>query len=147
MQTAAAFDPDARCPRWERFVSEIVGGDEAMVPFLRRAVGYSVTGVMTEQVLFVLYGTGANGKGTLTNTINRMLADYGWNMPSATIEMHSRSGIPNDLAALMNRRFVIASETNDGARLNEARVKALTGCDPITARFSARRVLRVRAGR
>ncbi len=135
MQTAAAFDPDARCPRWERFVSEIVGGDEAMVPFLRRAVGYSVTGVMTEQVLFVLYGTGANGKGTLTNTINRMLADYGWNMPFATIEMHSRSGIPNDLAALMNRRFVIASETNDGARLNEARVKALTGCDPITARF------------
>ena len=135
MQTAASFDPSARCPRWERFVSEIVGGDAEMVPFLQRAIGYSLTGITTEQVLFVLYGTGANGKGSLTNTLNRVLADYGWNMPFATIEMQNRSGIPNDLAALMNRRFVSASETNDGARLNEARVKALTGCDPITARF------------
>ena len=135
MQTAAAFDADAPCPRWRRFVSEIVGGDAAMVSFLQRAIGYSLSGITTEQVLFVLYGTGANGKGTLTNTLARALGDYGWNMPFATIEMHSRSGIPNDLAALMNRRFVIASETNDGARLNEARVKALTGCDPITARF------------
>src|SRR5262249_26229218 len=58
-----------------------------------------------------------------------------WNMPFATIELKDRSGIPNDLAALVNRRFVIASETNDGNRLNEARIKALTGCDPVTARF------------
>ena len=135
MQTATAYHPDATCPRWARFVSEIVGGDEAMASFLQRAIGYSLTGVTTEQVLVVLYGTGANGKSTLTSTLNGALGDYGWNMPFTTIEMHNRSGIPNDLAALMNRRFVIASETNDGSRLNEARVKALTGCDPITARF------------
>ena len=49
--------------------------------------------------------------------------------------MRDRAAIPNDLAALVGRRFVIASETNDGTRLNEARVKAFTGCDPITARF------------
>jgi putative DNA primase/helicase len=56
-------------------------------------------------------------------------------MPFSTIELRDRTAIPNDLAALVGRRFIIASETNDGARLNEARVKALTGCDPVTARF------------
>lgn len=64
-----------------------------------------------------------------------MLGDYAWNMPFATIEMRDRTAIPNDVAALPGRRFVSASETNDGTRLNEARVKALTGCDPLTARF------------
>jgi putative DNA primase/helicase len=56
-------------------------------------------------------------------------------MPFSTIELNQRSAIPNDVAALVGRRFVTASETNDGTRLNEGRVKALTGCDPITARF------------
>ena len=114
---------------------EIVAGNVALATFIQRAIGYSLTGITTEQVLFLLYGTGANGKGTLTNTLKRVLGDYAWNMPFATIEMKDRTSIPNDLAALVNRRFVIASETNDGARLNEGRVKALTGCDPITARF------------
>jgi putative DNA primase/helicase len=71
----------------------------------------------------------------LTNTIGRMLGDYAYNMPFSTIEMRDRPSIPNDLAALRGRRFVTASETNDGTRLNESRVKALTGCDPVTARF------------
>src|SRR5262249_35646441 len=52
-----------------------------------------------------------------------------------TVELQNRASIPNDLAALTDRRLVTASETNDGARFNEARIKALTGCDPITARF------------
>jgi putative DNA primase/helicase len=135
LQTTVAYDATATCPRWERFVSEIFAGNDELMTFIQRAIGYSLTGITTEQVLFLLYGTGSNGKGTLTNTLKRVLGDYAWNMPFATIEMKDRSAIPNDLAALVNRRFVMASETNDGARLNEARVKALTGCDPVTARF------------
>jgi putative DNA primase/helicase len=83
----------------------------------------------------LLYGTGGNGKGTFTNQLWRVLGDYSWNMPFATIEARDRAAIPNDLAALVGRRFVVASETNDGTRLNESRIKALTGADPITARF------------
>jgi len=135
MTTAVGYDPAAPCPRWEQFVAEIFGGDASLIGFMRRAVGYSLTGITTEQVLVLLYGTGSNGKGTLCNTIKRVLGDYSWNMPFSTIELRDRAAIPNDLAALVNRRFVIASETNDGARLNESRVKALTGCDPVTARF------------
>jgi putative DNA primase/helicase len=123
LQTATPYEPDALCPRWQQFVSEIFGGDDTLNGFIQRGIGYSLTGVTTEQCLFMDYGTGANGKGTMTNTLKRVLGDYAWNMPFTTIELKDRSGIPNDLAALVNRRFVIASETNDGSRLNEARVK------------------------
>ena len=70
-----------------------------------------------------------------SNTLAETLGAYTYTMPFSTIELNQRSAIPNDVAALVGRRFVMASETNDGTRLNESRVKALTGCDPITARF------------
>jgi putative DNA primase/helicase len=135
MSTGVPFDPDATCPRWERFVSEVFAGDAELMSFVHRAVGYSLSGITTEQCLFLLYGSGANGKGTFSKTLMAAFGDYASNMPFSTIEMHQRAAIPNDLAALVGRRFVVASETNDEARLNEARIKALTGCDPITARF------------
>jgi putative DNA primase/helicase len=129
------YDPGATCPRWERFIAEIFASDDSLVRFIQRAIGYTLCGLTGEQCLFLLFGTGANGKSTLTRTIANVLGDYGWNMPFSTIEMRDRAAIPNDLAALVNRRFVMASETNDGTRLNESRVKALTGCEPVTARF------------
>ena len=129
------YDPHAACPRWTQFLSEVFADNQELISFVERAIGYSLTGITTEQALFLLYGTGSNGKGSLCNTLKRVLGDYAWNMPFATIELRDRAAIPNDLAALVNRRLVTASETNDGARLNEARVKALTGCDPVTARF------------
>lgn len=134
MSTGVPFDPTATCPRWERFVLEVFG-DNDLAGFVRRAIGYSLTGHTGEQCLFLCYGTGANGKSTFVGTLMSLVGDYGWNMPFSTIEQHQRASIPNDMAALVSRRFVVASETNDGTRLNEARVKALTGCDPITARF------------
>jgi putative DNA primase/helicase len=135
MQVGVVFEPDATCERWSRFLDEIFDGDAELISFVHRAVGYSLSGDTSEQCLFLAYGTGSNGKGTLINTLKEILGDYGSNMPFSTIEMHQRSAIPNDLAALVGRRLVIAAETNDGTRLNEARVKALTGCDPVTARF------------
>jgi putative DNA primase/helicase len=134
MSTAVAFDREATCPRWQRFLVEVFVHPE-LVTYIQRAIGYSLTGDVSEQCLFLGYGAGANGKGTFTKTLMGMLGEYAYNMPFSTIELHARAAIPNDLAALVGRRFVVASETNDGSRLNEARVKALTGCDPITARF------------
>jgi putative DNA primase/helicase len=135
MQTRVAYDPGAACPRWERFLSEVFDPHPELVDFVHRAVGYSLTGITTEQALFLGYGSGSNGKGTFANRLQRLLGDYAFNMPFATIEFRDRAAIPNDVAALVAKRFVIAAELNDGTRLNEGRVKALTGCDPITARF------------
>ena len=136
MQTGVPFDPAATCPRWELFMREIFGGDEDLVDYEWRALGYSLTGVTSEQVLFLEHGAGANGKGTKANVVRSVLGDYADNLQFATLEFQQRGGgIPNDLAALAGKRYVTAAETNDGTRLNEARVKALTGGDPITARF------------
>ena len=132
---AVAFEPGAKCERWLRFVREVFGGDEQLASFAHRAVGYSLSGQTSGQCCFMGHGHGSNGKGTFTNTLKYVFGDYAWNTPFATLELRDRASIPNDVAALVGRRFVIASETNDGTRLNEARVKALTGCDPVTARF------------
>ena len=133
--SAIAFDPDAVCPRWERFLDEIFEGDQALVGFIERAVGYSLTGDTREQCLFTCHGSGSNGKSTFLKVLRDLAGDYGANTPFSTFELHSRSAIPNDLAALAGRRLVTASETAEGTRLNEARLKALTGGDEITARF------------
>lgn len=135
MSVAVPFDPDATCPRFERFIVEVFAGDRELVDFVQRAIGCSLTGDTSDQCLFLCYGKGGNGKGTLTQTLSFVFGDYAYTMPFSTVELHQRSAIPNDLAALVGRRFIAASETNDGTRLNESRIKALTGCDPLTARF------------
>jgi len=134
LRAGVAFDPTAKAPRFEQFVREIFDGDAERVAWLSKAVGYSLTGATAEQIFFVLYGRGANGKGTLTRILDYALGDYSFNLPFSSLEAHP-GPIPNDLAALVNRRFVTASETNAGTRLNEARIKALTGEDLISARF------------
>jgi len=113
------------------------GGNEELGAFIHRALGYSLTGETGEQCLFLCYGTGSNGKGTLLNTIRRdVLGDYGHALAFSTIEHDPRPGAQsNELAALLGRRFVVSSETNEGRRINEGRIKWLTGCDPIRARF------------
>jgi putative DNA primase/helicase len=70
-----AYDPDATCPTWQRFLNRIMGGKQALIDFLQRAVGYSLTGSTREQVLFLMYGTGANGKSTFLDALQALLAD------------------------------------------------------------------------
>lgn len=130
-----AFNPDAKCPRWITFLKRVFAQHPDLPGWLQRAIGYSLTAETREQCLFLLYGLGANGKSTLLNTLLHLFGAYGFNMPFSTLELSQRGSIPNDVAALAGRRFVSASETNDGTRLNEARIKALTGGDMVTARF------------
>jgi len=129
------FDPSARCPRWLRFLDEVFGGDRDLIGFVQLAVGYSLTGDTREQCLFLCHGKGANGKSTMLSTLRAVLGDYAANTPFSTFELGDRSGNTNDLAALAGTRLVSAAETSEARRLNEARVKAVTGGDPVTARF------------
>ena len=134
MSTAIDFDPTAECPRFMQFLNEVFG-DPELIDWLHRALGYSITGDTSEQCIFMGYGIGANGKGVLCHAIHAALGDYAYSSPFSTFELYQRASIPNDLAALELKRFVNSSETNDNTRLNEARIKAISGCDPITARF------------
>ena len=129
------YDQDATCPRWVRFLAEVFDEDFELVDFVHRAVGYSLTADVGEQCLFLLHGLGANGKSTLLNVLREFLGGYACNTPFSTLEKIRGSSIPNDVAALVGRRFVTASEASEGFRLDEGRVKALTGGDTVTARF------------
>lgn len=138
-RTRATWEPDAKCPTWDRTINEVFDGDEALIGFFDRFVGYSITGDCREEALVVCYGDGANGKGTLMNTIAWMLGDYADNLPFSTFEKRpehiGESGQSNDIAKIVGKRFVMSSETDKMARLNEAKIKQLTGRDPVTARF------------
>lgn len=134
-QAGADFDPTAGCPTWDGFLARVVP-DPGARDFLRRSIGYSLTGHTSERCMFILFGKGRNGKTIFVETILSLLADYGKPTDTSTImEKRDPGAIPNDLAALVGARFVAASEGAENQRLNESRVKAITSGDSMTARF------------
>jgi putative DNA primase/helicase len=131
--TAAA--PAGDCPRWMQFLAEITGGNTELQQFLQRIAGYSLTGSTREHALFFAFGTGGNGKGVFLNTLAAILADYAAVAPMESfIAVHGERH-PTDLAGLRGARLVTSQETEEGRRWAESKIKALTGGDPITARF------------
>jgi putative DNA primase/helicase len=136
--TSIEYDPAATAPRWNHFLYEIFNGDDELVKFIQRAVGYSITGDTREQCMFFCWGSGANGKSTFLDVLRWILGDYAANTPFSTFDLSRQTSIPNDLAALYRARMVTASETNESRRMNEGRVKAMTGDAALTARFMHR---------
>jgi putative DNA primase/helicase len=129
------FDPNATCPEFETFLQRIMLGRPDLATFLQRALGYSLTGLNSERVLFILYGSGRNGKSTLLETVAGVIGDYAGTAPPEMLLSKREAGIPNDLARLPGTRFVTAVETGEGRRLDEPKVKSISGGDTISARF------------
>jgi putative DNA primase/helicase len=135
MTKVTTATPQGDCPVWRSFLVNVTGGDEELQEYLQRVVGYCLTGDISTHALFFLYGTGANGKSVFVNVISTVLGDYAANAPMDTF-MESRSDRhPTDLAGLRGARFVSATETEQGRRWNESKIKAITGGDDITARL------------
>jgi P4 family phage/plasmid primase-like protien len=129
-----AYDQTATAPRWQAFLERVLP-DPATRQFVQKAAGYSLSGSVVEQVLFFLWGGGANGKSTLLSVLMAVLNGLAAKVRAESLLLSGRDNIPNDIAALTAVRLVVASELANGRRLNEAMVKDLTGGDPITARF------------
>jgi putative DNA primase/helicase len=127
-----AFDPAERCPTWAAFLQRIIP-DASVRDFLQEAIGYALTGVTTEQVMFFLFGLGANGKSTLTDTLQALFGEYGRQAEPGLL-LARQDVHPTGVADLQGARLVVATETEEGRRLAEATVKQLTGGDRIKAR-------------
>jgi putative DNA primase/helicase len=131
--TGLMFDPEALCPRWLQFMTEVFP-DPEVCEYMRLAAGYSLTGVTKEQIWFLCHGQGANGKSTYLDLLRMAIGEYGYNMAFSTIEKGKGEAIPSDMAALVGARIVTVSETEEYSRVSEGRLKSITGEDPITAR-------------
>lgn len=127
--------PGGECPTWMGFVDRVTGGDTELQAFLQRFIGYALTGVIREHALGFFYGTGGNGKGTFLNTITSILGEYGCVAGMEVFTESRGDRHSTEIARLRGARLVTAQETEEGRRWAESRIKALTGGDPITARF------------
>jgi putative DNA primase/helicase len=106
-----------------------------LIKFLQRSIGYALTGSTREQVLFFLYGTGANGKSTFIETCRNLLGDYAQQSEFDTFVTKKNDGPRNDIARLKGARLVAAVEAAQGRQLDENVIKQVTGGDTVTARF------------
>jgi putative DNA primase/helicase len=118
---------------WTRFLNEILP-DAETVKFLQRALGYSLTGSVSEEVIFLLVGKGANGKSTLVNTVRRILGDYAAPVSTSLLTSTYQGSHDTDKLALQGIRFGAANETGFGDKIAEAKVKSLVSTEAITAR-------------
>ena len=132
---SATLVPGSTCPTWMRFLEQVTGGDAELQSYLQRMFGYCLTGATSEHALFFLYGTGANGKSVFVNTLFTLLGDYAANAPMDTFMETRGDRHPTDLAGLRGSRFVGATETEQGRRWNESKIKEITGGDRVSARF------------
>ncbi|MEO8358695.1 MAG: phage/plasmid primase, P4 family [Vicinamibacteria bacterium] len=132
----AAVVPSAMpTPHWDALLARALDGDLDLVAYLQRVAGYALTGETREHALMFLYGTGANGKSTVLNALSGVLGDYAISAPMESFVATTGDRHPTDLAMLRGARLVSASETESGRRWAESKIKALTGGDPISARF------------
>jgi P4 family phage/plasmid primase-like protien len=122
-------------PLWSAFLHRISAGNSDLERYLQRVAGYSSTGITTEQCFFFAYGTGMNGKGVFLNTLKGILGDYTRTAPLNAFLASATDRHPCDLASLHGARLVTSSETAEGRRWDESKIKSLTGEDPIACRY------------
>ncbi|WP_169717786.1 DNA primase [Sporomusa silvacetica DSM 10669] len=131
-----SYDADSDCRRWVQFLCEITDNNLEIMRYLWKVAGLCLSGDTSEHVLNIFYGAeGRNGKGVFIQVLQDILGELQCNLPFATFEPKNAGGIPCDIAAMAGKRLVIAQESNEGKRIDEATVKSLTGGDMLTGRF------------
>jgi len=128
------YDPNAQCPTWIKAVNTWQPEPE-MQGYVQRIFGYALTGDVSEQCLFFLYGGGSNGKSTYLKIGLTLMAGYGKQASSELLVAKKGEMIRDDVASLAGKRFVATIEVDDGRAMAEGLVKQLSGGDRITARF------------
>lgn len=123
------------CDLWLEFLNRSMGGNQELIAFLQRVAGYCLTGLTTEHAIFFLYGSGANGKSVFVSTLAGILADYHKSAPVEIFMESKTDRHPTELAMLNGPRLVTVTETEEGRKWAEAKLKALTGGDKISAHF------------
>jgi putative DNA primase/helicase len=128
------FVPEAQCPTWIAFLNKVMDGKADLIAYMQRCVGYALTGNVDEHCLWLLHGSGCNGKSTFLGTVLALLGDYGLQAVSELLMARSHEAHPTERADLFRKRFVATIEVDQGKRLAESLMKQMTGGDRIRAR-------------
>ena len=134
-QCAVAPGKSAEPPRWLKFLEQATCGDQSLIRFLQQISGYALTGDVREHALFFTHGSGGNGKGVFVHTLKGVWGDYATVAPMETFTESHGDRHPTELAMLQGSRLTVSEESEAGRNWNSARIKTLTGGDPVTARF------------
>lgn len=148
LDTDIVYDPDATCPLWEQTVADAFFGETELVDYIQRIFGYALMGNPSEEMMFIFYGNGCNGKSTILNTVRAVFGNAGCSMDPDVVTSVGASGTASggapraDVVALAGKRLVLIPETDQRARLKESFVKRLVSTDEITARGMYERRMR-----
>jgi putative DNA primase/helicase len=134
-RTACGYHSGVGAPQWCAFVRWVFRGDTEMVDYVQELLGMCISGDITEQMLPVFYGDGANGKSTMLDTIMDLAGTYAGKAPPDLLMAKRGESHPTEVADLMGKRLVIASETEEGRKLRTSFVKEATGDREMKARF------------
>ena len=136
------YDPKVKSERWEKFINEIMEFNHEKVDYLQRILGYSLSGDVKEEELYIFYGpTSRNGKSTLLETLSYLLGEasgYSVTIDPSTFsgkKVKNSSSPSSDIARLAGSRLAITSELPQNMLINTELIKSLTGRDKITARM------------
>ena len=143
------YNPGADCPRWMRFLDEVMAGNQEKIAFLQKAAGYSLTGDTREQCLFDLWGQGGDGMTTFLDTLKAVMGqDYAVQAAGDAFThkgTHKGIGLTgHDPADMLGSRLVTLPVFEKGMRLNEALIKQVTGGKQISAWSTDRRAFTYR---
>jgi putative DNA primase/helicase len=133
------FEPEKTDEKWEKFLADSTGGDAEFMEFLKRAAGYTLTGLTTEERCFFVYGVAASGKTTFLESIKSAMGEYAATInPDMLCKSKFGGGAGGaatpELARLAGIRLAAGSEIEQGKELAEAVIKSITGGETITAR-------------
>ena len=118
---------------WLDTLQTLFCGDDELIEYVQKVIGLAVIGKVYEEFLIIAYGDGANGKSTFWNTIARVLGTYSGKISSDILTMGNKVNAQPEMAELKGKRLIIASEMQEGVRLNTAMVKQLCSTDEIQA--------------
>ena len=134
-QVSAKFDREAKCPQWLKFMDECFQGDLETIRYVQKALGYTLTGDVGEELLHFCFGNGRNGKSVFANVICNLMGDYVVTAPAELLMRRDRGGATNDIAMLCGSRLVLANETRSDQRFDDLTIKTLVSTELISARF------------
>lgn len=129
-----AVDPsDEGMDIWKSALDTFFLSDDTLIDYVQRMVGLSAIGKVYVEALIIAYGEGRNGKSTFWNVIARVLGTYSGNISADMLTVGCRRNVKPELAEAKGKRMLIASELEEGMRLNTANIKQLCSTDEIYA--------------